>query len=45
VRHQETYLDLARLYFPADEVAARLDELLEAEASVVAQLPARACLY
>lgn len=45
VRHQETYLDLARLYFPSDEVAARLEELLGAEARLVAELPIRSALY
>ncbi len=45
VRHQELYIDLARLYFAADEVAARLEELLVVEASVMAELPIRAALY
>jgi tRNA-(ms[2]io[6]A)-hydroxylase len=45
VRHQELYLDLARLYFAEDAVAARLEELLEAEALVIAQLPVRPALY
>jgi tRNA-(ms[2]io[6]A)-hydroxylase len=45
VRHQELYLDLARLYFAADVVAARLEELLDVEARVMAELPIRASLY
>lgn len=45
VRHQELYVDLARRYFPAEAVAARLDELLGAEAQVIAGLPLRAAIY
>src|SRR5664279_3478870 len=45
VRHQEMYIDLAKAYFAADVVAARLEELLAAEARVVAALPIRASLY
>ena len=45
VRHQELYIDLARLYFDSSAVAERLDTLLEAEAGVVAELPVRAALY
>jgi tRNA-(ms[2]io[6]A)-hydroxylase len=45
VRHQELYLDLARTYFPRDEVERRLNELLEAEARIMAELPVRAALY
>ena len=45
VRHQELYVDLARRYFPAAAVAARLDELLAAEAPALASLPLRAALY
>jgi tRNA-(ms[2]io[6]A)-hydroxylase len=45
VRHQELYIDLARRYFDATEVAARLEEILEAEARVVRELPIRATLY
>jgi tRNA-(ms[2]io[6]A)-hydroxylase len=45
VRHHETYLDLARLYFAADEIQARLPELLRAEARIVEELPARARLF
>jgi tRNA 2-(methylsulfanyl)-N6-isopentenyladenosine37 hydroxylase len=45
VRHHETYLDLARTYFAADEVERRLEELLAVEAGIVASLPIRAALY
>jgi tRNA 2-(methylsulfanyl)-N6-isopentenyladenosine37 hydroxylase len=45
VRHQEMYIDLARAYFPAEVVGARLEELLEVEAEVVRALPIRAALY
>ncbi len=45
VRHQEMYIDLARLYFSVDSVAARLDQLLGAEAQVMTGLPIRASLY
>ena len=45
VRHQEMYIDLARLYFAAGPVDERLEELLAAEARVVAELPIRAGLY
>jgi tRNA-(ms[2]io[6]A)-hydroxylase len=45
VRHQELYIDLARLYFAADVVVARLEELLDLEATVMAELPVRAALY
>jgi tRNA 2-(methylsulfanyl)-N6-isopentenyladenosine37 hydroxylase len=45
VRHHETYLHLARAYFHSDEANRRLEELLDAEARIVAELPARAALY
>ena len=45
VRHHQLYLDLAREYFPADDVDGRLDALLRAEARIVAALPLRAALY
>ncbi|MEO8431949.1 MAG: tRNA-(ms[2]io[6]A)-hydroxylase [Acidobacteriota bacterium] len=44
-RHQNLYLDLARLYFEAAEVEARLAEILEAEAALVGDLPPRAALF
>jgi len=44
-RHHGHYLRLARLYFPADVVNARLDALLDHEATVVAGLPVRPALH
>jgi tRNA 2-(methylsulfanyl)-N6-isopentenyladenosine37 hydroxylase len=45
VRHQDLYLGLADLYFEKAQVAPRLEEILEAEARVLAELPVRAALY
>ena len=45
VRHHELFLALAREYFPAPQVEARLEELLGIEARVVAELPVRAAMY
>jgi tRNA-(ms[2]io[6]A)-hydroxylase len=45
VRHHETYLELARTYFPAAEVDRRLEELLAVEAAIVRALPVRAAMY
>lgn len=45
VRHQDLYLGLARLYFDEADVAARLREILEAEARVLVEMPIRAALY
>jgi tRNA-(ms[2]io[6]A)-hydroxylase len=45
VRHQELYVRLAREYFPQPEVDRRLEELLSAEARIVAALPLRPALY
>ncbi len=45
VRHRDLYVDLARIYFDAPSVEARLEELLEAEARIVAELPVRPALY
>lgn len=44
-RHQELYIELAGLYFDPSVVGARLEELLAAEAEVMAELPVRAALY
>jgi len=44
-RHHELFIDLAQRYFAAAEVAQRLDELLDFEAAIVANLPARAALH
>ena len=45
VRHQDLYLRLARLYFDETEVETRLEELLGAEAQIVADLPPCAALH
>jgi tRNA-(ms[2]io[6]A)-hydroxylase len=45
VRHQDLYLGLARRYFDPAAVATRLEEILELEARVLAQLPVRPALY
>jgi tRNA-(ms[2]io[6]A)-hydroxylase len=45
VRHQDLYLDLARRYFDGATVDARLDDILNVEARVVADLPVRPALY
>ncbi len=44
-RHQDLYADLARLYFDPAEVEARLTELLQAEAEIVADLPPKPALF
>ena len=45
VRHQGLYLDLARRYFEEPVIASRLDELLDAEARIVTDLPPRPALH
>ena len=44
-RHQGLFVELALLYFDRAAVDARLDELLEAEARIVVDLPPRAALH
>jgi tRNA-(ms[2]io[6]A)-hydroxylase len=44
-RHQDLFVRLALLYFDQAPVEARLGELLEAEARIVADLPPRAALH
>lgn len=44
-RHHELFLTLARRHFEEETVAGRLEELLEIEARVVAELPPRAAMY
>lgn len=44
-RHFELFLDLAERYIPAPAVQARWNELLDAEAAIVAALPVRAALH
>jgi len=45
VRHEGLYVSLALLYFDPPAVETRLDELLEAEARIVAELPNRPALH
>jgi tRNA-(ms[2]io[6]A)-hydroxylase len=43
--HEELFVQLAERYFERDEVRARLDELLHAEAEILADLPLRLALH
>ncbi len=45
VRHRDLYVELARKYFPNEEVESRLAELVDVEARIVRELPVRATLY
>jgi tRNA 2-(methylsulfanyl)-N6-isopentenyladenosine37 hydroxylase len=44
-RHRNTFLELARLYFYAQEVASRLDELEAFEADLVRSLPSEPAMH
>ncbi len=44
-RHQDLFVRLALLYFDPVTVEARLEELLEAEALIISDLPRRAALH
>lgn len=44
-RHHGTFTRLARAYFPQSIVEARLDEIVAAEAQIIATLPLRAALH
>jgi tRNA-(ms[2]io[6]A)-hydroxylase len=44
-RHYELFLELARKYLPCDMIEQRWDELLDIEATIVADLPIRAALH
>lgn len=44
-RHQDLYADLARAYGDAADVARRTDELLAAEARILAEIPPVAALF
>jgi len=44
-RHRDGFVELARLYFPSEQVADRLDALLDAEAAILAGLEVRAALH
>ncbi len=44
-KHDTLFEDLACLYFPKETVNQRLDELLDIEAGIVAQLPIKSALH
>jgi tRNA-(ms[2]io[6]A)-hydroxylase len=44
-RHFELFLELAEKYLPQDMIEVRWNELLDAEAAIVATLPIRAALH
>lgn len=44
-RHENVFIQLAGNYFPADDIQNRLDELLDIEAKIVAELPICAALH
>lgn len=44
-QHYQQFLDLAKLYFPADVVEARASEMLDIEAAIVEALPIQAKLH
>ncbi len=44
-KHSEVFIELAANYFSMAEIDPRLDELLEQEAQICAQLPIRAALH
>jgi len=44
-RHHGLFVRLAREYFPAERVQARLDELLDGEAAIIDRLPFRAAVH
>jgi tRNA-(ms[2]io[6]A)-hydroxylase len=43
--HEKLFLQFAKKYFGASDVRSRLDELLEAEAVIVSELPLRLALH
>ena len=44
-RHQTLFIDLAKQYFSASDIDARMNELLIVEAELIRTLPARAALH
>jgi len=45
IRHEDLFFNLARVYFDAPEIEARLADLLEIEARVIRDLPLRAAVH
>lgn len=43
--HRELFVDMAKLYFPAEVVEQRLEELLEAESQAIQAVPYRHALH
>ena len=44
-RHRGLFLRLARVYFPENEITSRLNELLDVEARIIAELPLRPAVH
>lgn len=44
-RHENLFIELAKLYFDEKEIQVRLEKLLDIEADICAQLPDRAALH
>lgn len=44
-RHEDLFVKLASIYFSQDEIAQRMDELLDLEAEIIAHLPIVAALH
>ena len=44
-RHENLFVDLAKIYFPEQEIESRLDEMLDDEARICAELPIMAALH
>jgi len=44
-RHYQMFLDLAELYFPAERITPRLEQLLEIEADIIRTLPMKPALH
>ncbi len=44
-RHQNLFIELAENHFPTPTITERLDQLLDAEAQLIANLPLRAALH
>ncbi|NIB42030.1 tRNA-(ms[2]io[6]A)-hydroxylase [Pseudomaricurvus alkylphenolicus] len=44
-KHNTLFIDLAGLYFSENQIAERMDQLLDLEADIVSKLPIRAALH